>query len=184
MKAKTVTDNVNARIDELLSERARTLQKYQDIIDQATKRKESATEDMQSAIEAEDPKRYKTAKDRIAEAESLIALYTAKIDLVKKQELVSNADTLQIRRSIKGYEVDLSEKFTAQIDKLIDQIEELYNSYDHEIKEAEKALVRWCNDIGHFDHSPYYGSPHANKIGTDLKKYRNWEQFTPCGKVG
>ena len=77
---------------------------------------------MQNAIESEDPKQYKIAKDRIGEAQALIDIYNVKIEQTRSRSLVSGDETLQTRRSIKAFEMKRAEAFTAQVDALINQI--------------------------------------------------------------
>lgn len=183
-QSKTPIEKINTQIDDLVSGRQAELQKYSDIINQANARIKTASADMQNAIESEDPQQYKIAKDRIGEAQALIDIYNVKIEQTRSRSLVSGDETLQTRRSIKAFEMKRAEAFTAQVDALINQIEEILNEYDQDIKAAERVLSRWCNEIQHFDNEPYYGSHHAKKIGDVIHNYRNWEKYTPVGKVG
>ena len=188
--AKNFIEELNKRIDEMLKQKEAESQSIDSQIASAQSEIAKLRETMDDAQETLDAETYVKAKDAARVLQTKIEMLEKRKAQHDKKELISEAESDEVIKSILAHENELAEDFHKDAMELLWQLKERNDKYRAELAASNNTLSRWTNNI-HENYrsetttyadgtnrspvpvpvrtSPFFGSPLSNKVTDFLK---------------
>ena len=144
---KTVTEEVKTYIEELQNQKYSALETLQKkLLDYEDERNE-ADRAMNDAAAEMDIDAYEEAGKAKRKAQIAIDMYNAKLDQLRKQELITEDESDQVIDRLLDYETQLADDFKTAAAEPLKTLAELLAAYKTEVREVESTLNEWQCEI-------------------------------------
>lgn len=150
LKTNTAKE-VKARIDQLLSDKSRSLSEIQTARKEAEERQSIAKKKMKTAIELTDANAYEEAKKEFNSAGNAVEMYSARYEQLNLKEFLTEEESDRVIDSLLNYEKELEKDLIKSMEKPLKTLQTLYKEYDQSIIETENVMREWTNSI-HFNY--------------------------------
>lgn len=146
-KQKSIVEETKERIKELTESKAAELLSIQVSITEAKTKKEAANLAIKAATENTDIEAYDKAKADRRKAESEIEMYSARYNMLKNKELVSEEESDRTIDELLSYEEEIAAKFEFDIQEPLKEIKRILEEYNQEVKDTEITIESWTKCI-------------------------------------
>ncbi len=147
MNHQNTLQEVKERMKGLLQTRANQLGEIQEQQREAGERLEAATAAMSAATEAMDLDAYETAKREKTRARTALEMYGNRYNQIQKKELITEAESDGVIRSVLDYESELDADYKAALGEHLRALAKLNMDYRDAVRGAEDVLNEWQREI-------------------------------------
>ena len=102
---------------------------------------------MKKATEEMNVDRYEEAKHDKSRAQTALDMYSARYAQIQQQEYISEQESDKVLDSLLEYETQLEADLKAAMVEPLKKLNDLYEGYLEEVKETERILAVWQDDI-------------------------------------
>lgn len=178
MKKKTAFEKYKEQFEQINDDYSSRISKMQATIEQTKARMETAKTDLQTAIDNEDARQYQLAQQRIAEAQSIIDMYTTKIAQERDKGKGSPELSADVVRDLRQYENELSAEYDAAVDAMLKELYSTHDAYRAEIERCQNLLEAWDKSISKLTYDRnYHGDNYSVHMGQVIHNLQGWNKY-------
>jgi len=160
MAKQNLVEQTNARIKELVDNKAAELLTIQAKVTDARTQKEAAVLAIKDATEKTDLEAYDKAKAEKKAADSAIEMYSARYKMLEEKDFVTEEESDKTIDSLLAYEEELAAEYEAAIQEPLKALVKLQKEYKEAVQAAERTITKWTSTI-HENHRSV-GTTYAN----------------------
>lgn len=165
MAKNSVVDEVRARIEALTAKKAAEMEIISSGLTKAQDRKRAAAAAAEAAYESMDLEALRQAEAEVSEAELAERLYSARLNQLRAQEMVTEEESDQVIGSLRGYLRDEERSFEISLGVILREMQTLYDSHIEDVRNAESAIRSWTTNV-HKNYQSENSSFYDSKTGT------------------
>ena len=118
---------------------------------------------MNEATEKLDAAAYSKAKSKKNAAENAAEMYSARLDAVRKKEIVSEQDSDAFIDHVLSFEAETTAQYECEALGLLNELDALTTEYYSIIKDAKSVLATWTRRV-HANYRDYLDNPGVRTI--------------------
>lgn len=145
--SKTIFETVNARIDELISQRDTEIAAAEQALAEAKEAVNAAQDAQDAAIASTDLDAYAAAHEDKERAEMAVEVYSARLEQLKARDFLDPEEDKRITNEIVAYQRKLRDDATDKIISLIEEVEKVGREYWDAQGKADKLYDRWFKSV-------------------------------------
>lgn len=166
-------EQTEQRISEVIADRKKEIAEREAQLEEARQALIEAEAHISKAIDTDDAELYRKAKKAKADAEDDIELREKRLDLLKKQPLIDQAEYNKRCQAIISDLDAMTTRQQAEIVKIVDQLKAVYDEAHESIIRGNDVLARWQHEI--YRDADRSRSPEGKivKLPHELKRFNN-----------
>jgi hypothetical protein len=143
----SVVEDVQAKITELMEEKARQLDEAARQLEAARAEAAEAEAAGKAATEQMDYTSFALAEAQQTKAEQKARMYAARVDQIYRKQMVTEAESDAVIDRLREYLADLDAAFDADLSGVLKTLDGMYWTYIEGIQSAEDAILSWTQNV-------------------------------------
>lgn len=168
-------EQTESRIKELLEERRKEITEREAQLEESRKALTVAEKNIDAAIDSGDTKAYQKAKAEKAEAEDAIELREKRLDLLKKQPLINQAEYDKRCQAIISDLDEMTSRQQKEAVKIVEGLKAIYEEANEEIGQGNEVLARWQHEVYRDADRSTNVNGQMLKNPSEIKRYTNFD---------